>query len=188
MVAPDDDHSAGPAHFKCNHHAHSLHAVVTPASLQACISALCIMHSARLLKFTTIEADKNCTCSSESTCILSSTCSAATVILVVSAAGSVPVYIIAKEQKVRVWGTASDLEDLHQIVKLPVGVSNYNYRCPDMRDIALSYQQLLQTCTYDSSEQCSCCELQQSAYTSRTLHFDASSITSCSLGNLHSLS
>jgi len=53
---------------------------------------------------------------------------------------------IAQEQKVCVWCTASNFENFHQIMELAVGVSNYHYRCLDMCDIALSCQQLLQTC------------------------------------------
>lgn len=55
-----------------------------------------------------------------------------------------PVHIIAQEQVVGVWCVACNLEDLHQVMELTVRVPHDHNRCPHMRDIALTRQQLLQ--------------------------------------------
>lgn len=55
-----------------------------------------------------------------------------------------PVNIVPKEEVVGVWSLASDLEDLHEVMELPMCVAdNHNWR-PHVCDIVFARQQLLQ--------------------------------------------
>jgi hypothetical protein len=51
-----------------------------------------------------------------------------------------PVNIVPKEEVVGVWSLASDLEDLHEVVELPMCVTDNHNWCPHMCDIAFARQ------------------------------------------------
>mmetsp|Transcript_29665 Transcript_29665/g.87776 ORF Transcript_29665/g.87776 Transcript_29665/m.87776 type:complete len:222 (+) Transcript_29665:1131-1796(+) len=53
------------------------------------------------------------------------------------------VHVVTQEQVVGVWSGPSYLENLHQIMELPMCVANYNDRSPNVRHICLLLQQLL---------------------------------------------
>merc|ERR1740121_2325304 len=52
------------------------------------------------------------------------------------------VHKITHEEIVRVWAIPSNLEQLHQVIELPMNVTTYRHRCVYPLDVALFHENL----------------------------------------------